>query len=94
MEIEPEHIPPPRSGRRKYRQTGPSPRQIGVLPLVLWGALAIALGVVLLFFTFWLAIAFTAIGLIFIGVNFIRRLITGRKQPEKGQTSVRFYIER
>jgi hypothetical protein len=95
MEIEPEHIPPRHSDRGK----GPwkertTTRSIGFLPMVLWGGLAIALGVVFLFFVFWLAVAFTAIGLILIGFNAIRGLISGKQQKGTGHAVVRFHIDR
>lgn len=95
MEIEPEHIPPPHAGSRtRQGEERTTIRRIGFFPMLLWGALAIALGVVFLFFIFWAAIAFTAIGLILIGVNVIRSLISGKQPKGTGHTVVRFHIDR
>lgn len=62
--------------------------------MLLWGALAIALGVVFLFFVFWLAVAFTAIGLILIGYNVIRGLLSGKKRTGTDHAVVHFHIDR
>lgn len=95
MEIEPEHIPPPHSDRHTRREKErATTRRVGIFPMVLWGAAAIALGVVFLFFVFWLAVAFTAAGLILIGVNMIRGLISGKQGPGAGRAVVRFHIDR
>ena len=95
MEIEPEHIPPPRPGpRTRQWKERESIRRVGFLPMVLWGALAITLGVVLMFFIFWLAVAFTAIGLILVGVNYIRGLLSGKQRKGTGHTVVHFRIDR
>lgn len=95
MEIEPEHIPPPRSNRRAPPPHGAHPpRGIGMIPLVLWGALALVLGGILLYFVFWLAIIFTAVGLILMGINFVRGLFSGKQNRKTRHTIVRFHIDR
>jgi|GEM_PF-2085980 len=95
MEIEPEHIPkeeiPPR--RFVYRETRRTSRH-GTLAMILFAAAALITGVVLLFFMFWLAIGLTAVGLLTLGVNALRGLLTGRKRPSSRNPEVRLHIGR
>lgn len=79
MEIEPEYIPPPKHEYREQRRTTMVSARPGPLAMIVFGGLAIVIGAVLLFFMFWLALAFTAIGLIALGIQAIRRLLTGNK---------------
>lgn len=95
MEIEPEYIPPPKHEYRESSRTTVVGGRPGPLAMILFGGLAIAIGAVLLFFMFWLAIAFTAIGLIAFGIQALRRLLTGKKgNAGQNHSTVRIQIGR
>lgn len=95
MEIEPEVLPPENGYRRGPRPgAGPGRRRAGLLPTLLFGGLALAIGGVLLFFMFWIFAAFAALGLALVGINALRRLLTGAPPPNSGNVRVRFHIDR
>lgn len=88
MEIEPEIINPAGRG-------GPPPGKLpGKVPLIVFGGLALVIGAALLFFMFWVALFFAALGLLAMGINFIRSWFRGGKPEENSRTRVQFYIGR
>ncbi len=88
MEIEPERMNP-RDRPASSPFQGPKKWQ-----LYLFGALALVIGAVLLFFMFWVALFFVALGILTLIVNWILGLFRGEKPTNKSQSSVKFYINR
>lgn len=87
MEIEPEIIEPAGQRRRPSIQYPPKWK------LVTFGVLALIVGAGLLFFMFWAALFFAALGAVSLCINMIIRWLKGDKSPKSnGSTSVRFYI--
>ena len=95
MEIEPEVLPPEGAERGRRQGAAPGRRAPGGLSTLLFGAVALAFAAVLLFFMFWVFVAFAAVGLAVVGINALRRLLTGGKPtPSQGNVKVRFHIDR
>lgn len=88
MEIEPERMDPqdrpfsvPFKGPKKWQ-------------LILFGAVALVIGIALLFFMFWIALFFLALGALSLLINLIRSWFRGDKPGENTRASVKFYIGR
>lgn len=87
MEIEPEIIEPDGQSRRA-NVSFPAKWK-----LVTFGILALVIGAGMLFFMFWVALFFAALGAISICINMIVRWLRGDKSPAPTRSaSVRFYI--
>lgn len=93
MEIEPEVLPPEDGDSRRAR-SGPAPRRMALLPTLLFGGAALVIGGVFFFFMFWVFAAFAALGLTLIGINTLRRLLTGAPPGEGGNVRVWYSIDR
>lgn len=88
MEIEPEIMDPQKSRRPA------SDRMPGKGSMFFFGILALVIGGALLFFMFWIALFFAAMGVISLGVNLIRSWIRGEPSRDPSSGSVKFFISR
>jgi hypothetical protein len=64
----------------------------GKWKLYAYAAVAIVIGVLLLYVMFWVALVFLALGAITVGINLIRSWFRGEKPMQTSQSSVKFYI--
>jgi|GEM_PF-1830633 len=86
MEIEPEVLDP------QGRPTRATVNMPGKWKLIIYGAVAVVIGLLLLYVMFWVALVFLALGAITLGINLIRSWIRGEKPIKNSQASVKFYI--